>query len=170
MVDNPIPTVALVIMYLATVLVIGPYWMRDRKPFKLKNTLIYYNAFQVLLSGYMFYEVIIVVSMYSWIIGSPIDFTEPKRSPTDNVTTNYSPAVRPWLHSTSCPAGWTGTTSSANRLTTAKMIMREGWVFWAIRGSARFARNSVGRRSSADDPPKPAKVKSKVFSENVLGN
>lgn len=62
MVDNPIPTVALVIMYLATVLVIGPYWMRDRKPFKLKNTLIYYNAFQVLLSGYMFYEVIIVVS------------------------------------------------------------------------------------------------------------
>lgn len=57
MVDNPIPTVALVLIYLATVMVIGPFWMRDRKPFNLKNTLIYYNAFQVILSGYMFYEV-----------------------------------------------------------------------------------------------------------------
>lgn len=57
MVDNPIPTVALVLIYLACVMVIGPFYMRDRKPFKLKNTLIYYNAFQVILSGYMFYEV-----------------------------------------------------------------------------------------------------------------
>lgn len=60
MVDNPIPTVALVLAYLAYVLVIGPLYMRDRKPFQLKNTLIYYNAFQVLLSGYMFYEVCIL--------------------------------------------------------------------------------------------------------------
>lgn len=57
LVDNPIPTVALVLIYLACVMVIGPFYMRDRKPFKLKNTLIYYNAFQVILSGYMFYEV-----------------------------------------------------------------------------------------------------------------
>lgn len=57
LVDNPIPTIALVLAYLAYVLVIGPLYMRDRKPFQLKNTLIYYNAFQVLLSGYMFYEV-----------------------------------------------------------------------------------------------------------------
>lgn len=57
MVDNPIPTIALVLAYLAYVLVIGPLYMRDRKPFQLKNTLIYYNAFQVILSGYMFYEV-----------------------------------------------------------------------------------------------------------------
>lgn len=57
LVDNPIPTVALVLIYLSIVMVIGPLWMRDRKPFNLKNTLIYYNAFQVVLSGYMFYEV-----------------------------------------------------------------------------------------------------------------
>lgn len=55
--DNPIPTLAMVVAYLAYVMVIGPIYMRDRKPFQLKNTLIYYNAFQVILSAYMFYEV-----------------------------------------------------------------------------------------------------------------
>lgn len=55
--DNPLPTFALVITYLAWVLVIGPIYMRDRKPMQLRNTLILYNAGQVLLSGYMFYEV-----------------------------------------------------------------------------------------------------------------
>ena len=38
-------------------MIIGPYYMRDKKPFSLRNTLIYYNAFQVILSAYMFYEV-----------------------------------------------------------------------------------------------------------------
>lgn len=54
--DTPIPTVAIVIAYISWVMVIGPIYMRDRKPFQLKNTLIYYNAFQVLISSYMFYE------------------------------------------------------------------------------------------------------------------
>lgn len=69
MVDNPLPTIALVLTYLAVVVVIGPFYMRDRKPFKLKNTLIYYNAFQVLLSGYMFYEVRITIYFFIFIIG-----------------------------------------------------------------------------------------------------
>lgn len=55
--DTPIPTAAFIIAYLSWVVVLGPLFMRDRKPFGLKNTLIYYNAFQVLLSAYMFYEV-----------------------------------------------------------------------------------------------------------------
>lgn len=55
--DTPIPTAIFIFAYLAWVVVIGPLYMRDRKPFKLNNTLIYYNAFQVLLSAYMFYEV-----------------------------------------------------------------------------------------------------------------
>lgn len=55
--DTPIPTAAFILCYLAWVVVIGPLYMRDRKPYNLKNTLIYYNAFQVLLSAYMFYEV-----------------------------------------------------------------------------------------------------------------
>lgn len=55
--DTPIPTAAFIIAYLSWVVVLGPLFMRDRKPFGLKNTLIYYNAFQVTLSAYMFYEV-----------------------------------------------------------------------------------------------------------------
>jgi elongation of very long chain fatty acids protein 7 len=55
--ETPLPTIGMVITYLAWVMVIGPIYMRDRKPMNLKNTLIYYNAGQVLLSSYMFYEV-----------------------------------------------------------------------------------------------------------------
>lgn len=58
--DTPIPTVAMVIAYLAWVLIVGPIYMADRKPIDLKNTLILYNAGQVLLSAYMFYEVSVV--------------------------------------------------------------------------------------------------------------
>ena len=38
-------------------MIIGPIYMRDRKPMQIRNTIIYYNAGQVLLSAYMFYEV-----------------------------------------------------------------------------------------------------------------
>lgn len=55
--DNPLPTIGLVLTYLSCVLVIGPLWMRDRKPFNINSILVIYNAFQVTLSAYMFYEV-----------------------------------------------------------------------------------------------------------------
>lgn len=55
--DHPMFTFGLVAVYLSWVLVLGPLFMRDRKPFQLRRTLVIYNAFQVLLSGYMFYEV-----------------------------------------------------------------------------------------------------------------
>ena len=55
--DTPLATGGMILAYLSWVLVIGPIYMRDRKPMNLKSVLIYYNAFQVLLSSYMFYEV-----------------------------------------------------------------------------------------------------------------
>lgn len=55
--EHPLFTFGLVAIYLSWVLVLGPLFMRDRKPFQLRRTLVIYNAFQVLLSGYMFYEV-----------------------------------------------------------------------------------------------------------------
>lgn len=55
--DNPLPTFGMIVTYLAWVLVVGPTYMRDRKPLQLTRTLFYYNLFQVLLSAYMFYEV-----------------------------------------------------------------------------------------------------------------
>lgn len=54
---DPLPTLGMVITYLAWVLIVGPIYMRDRKPMQIKNTIVVYNAFQVLLSAYMFYEV-----------------------------------------------------------------------------------------------------------------
>lgn len=62
--DNPLATFGMVITYLAWVLIIGPIYMRDRKPMNLRNTLIAYNAGQVLLSAYMFYEVILFFLLF----------------------------------------------------------------------------------------------------------
>lgn len=55
--DTPLATAGMILVYLSWVLIIGPIYMRDRKPMNIKSTLIYYNAFQVILSSYMFYEV-----------------------------------------------------------------------------------------------------------------
>lgn len=81
--DNPLATISIILTYLTFVLVAGPYYMRDRKPMKLKNTLIYYNAFQVALSAYMFYEHLMAGwwNDYSFSC-QPIDYSDspkPKR-------------------------------------------------------------------------------------------
>ncbi|KAL0892503.1 hypothetical protein ABMA27_015606 [Loxostege sticticalis] len=47
--------VCLVIAYLAYVLKIGPDYMKNREPYKLKNTILVYNAIQVILSAYFVY-------------------------------------------------------------------------------------------------------------------
>lgn len=64
--NNPLPTLGMVATYLAWVLIIGPIYMRDRKPMDIKNTIIVYNAFQVLLSAYMFYEVSTHTQTHTW--------------------------------------------------------------------------------------------------------
>ncbi|XP_062549709.1 elongation of very long chain fatty acids protein 7-like [Armigeres subalbatus] len=63
--DNPLPTLGMMISYLIFVLWLGPLYMRDRKPMDLRRIIIYYNMFQVLLSGYMFYEHL----MAGWLQG-----------------------------------------------------------------------------------------------------
>ncbi|XP_059061422.1 elongation of very long chain fatty acids protein 7-like [Achroia grisella] len=75
--DTPLPTLAMVIVYLSIVMVIGPLWMTNRKPYKIQNTLVAYNAGQVLLSSYMFYEHL----MSGWwgdysIACQPVDYSE----------------------------------------------------------------------------------------------
>ncbi|XP_047020409.1 elongation of very long chain fatty acids protein-like [Helicoverpa zea] len=56
---------------------LGPALMKDRKPFKLKRVIFYYNIFQVLISAYIFYEGL----LSGWLNGydltcQPIDMTE----------------------------------------------------------------------------------------------
>ncbi|XP_073819156.1 very long chain fatty acid elongase AAEL008004 [Musca autumnalis] len=54
--NAPGPLFTILAVYLYFCLYAGPRWMRDRKPFELKNTLLVYNAIQVLLSWVLFYE------------------------------------------------------------------------------------------------------------------
>ncbi|XP_050343136.1 elongation of very long chain fatty acids protein AAEL008004 [Nymphalis io] len=54
--SSPFPTLAICLTYVFTVKVLGPKLMENRKPFELKNVLIWYNLFQVIFSCWLFYE------------------------------------------------------------------------------------------------------------------
>lgn len=62
--DSPIPTVLIVLLYLYGVIIFGPRMMVNRKPFKLRGVLVAYNAFQVVFSLGMMYEVISLILYY----------------------------------------------------------------------------------------------------------
>lgn len=55
--DSPIPTILIVLLYIYGVVIFGPRMMANRKPYKLRNILVAYNAFQVVFSLGMLYEV-----------------------------------------------------------------------------------------------------------------
>jgi hypothetical protein len=55
--SNPVPLLTILITYLYFSTSAGPRWMKDRKPFDLKYTLIAYNALQVILSVWLVHEV-----------------------------------------------------------------------------------------------------------------
>lgn len=54
--SSPLPTLTICLTYIFIVKVIGPQFMKDRKPFELKQVLIWYNLFQVIFSTWLFYE------------------------------------------------------------------------------------------------------------------
>jgi len=54
--SSPLPTALICISYVLIVKVIGPFLMRKREAYELKNCLIFYNAFQVVFSAWLFYE------------------------------------------------------------------------------------------------------------------
>ncbi|KAM7362120.1 very long chain fatty acid elongase 7-like isoform 1-T1 [Cochliomyia hominivorax] len=74
--DNPLYTFGLVGIYLCWVLVIGPFFMRDRKPFQLRRTLVIYNAFQVTISAYMFYEHLMAGWLSYNLKCQPVDYSD----------------------------------------------------------------------------------------------
>ncbi|EDW38922.1 GL13810 [Drosophila persimilis] len=74
--DHPMFTFGLVAIYLSWVLVLGPLFMRDRKPFQLRRTLVIYNAFQVALSGYMFYEHLMAGWLNYNLKCQPVDYSD----------------------------------------------------------------------------------------------
>lgn len=54
--ESPVPTLVMVVVYLYGVVILGPRLMANRKPFQLRQILVYYNAFQVLFSLVMLWE------------------------------------------------------------------------------------------------------------------
>lgn len=50
---SPGPILCILISYISFVLFIGPWFMKNREPFVLKNMIIGYNAFQVFASIYL---------------------------------------------------------------------------------------------------------------------
>ncbi|KAJ2951743.1 hypothetical protein O0L34_g13909 [Tuta absoluta] len=77
LVSSPVPLVVIMTCYLTFTLYLGPKIMQNRKPFQLKNTLIVYNALQVLLSVYLsvtgFYPAWVKHYSYSC---QPIDYSD----------------------------------------------------------------------------------------------
>lgn len=55
--STPGPLLTILVTYLYFCLYAGPQYMKNRKPFELKNTLIVYNAIQVVLSVVLVFEV-----------------------------------------------------------------------------------------------------------------
>ena len=55
--SSPVPLLCLLAVYVYGCLKAGPRYMRDREPYKLTNTLIIYNALQVVGSALLFWEV-----------------------------------------------------------------------------------------------------------------
>ncbi|XP_043065007.1 elongation of very long chain fatty acids protein AAEL008004 isoform X4 [Drosophila ficusphila] len=56
MMSSPFPTLAVCLTYVYLVKVLGPRLMENRKPLHLQNTLVLYNAIQVVFSAWLFYE------------------------------------------------------------------------------------------------------------------
>lgn len=79
--QSPVPTVIMVVVYLYVILFVGPRIMANRKPFKLKEVLVLYNGGQVLLSLYMLYEHL--VSGWFWDYSykcQPVDYSNNEKA------------------------------------------------------------------------------------------
>ncbi|XP_061192832.1 elongation of very long chain fatty acids protein AAEL008004-like [Saccostrea echinata] len=76
MVRSPVPLFLSIAVYLYLVKM-GPVWMQSRKPYDLKNIMIFYNFCMVTLSAYMFYETLVT----AWLnpdfskVCQPVDYS-----------------------------------------------------------------------------------------------
>lgn len=76
LVGNPLPPICIMVSYLYFVLKIGPNYMKNRKPYDLKNVLLVYNIVQVIISTWLFQEALdgAWLANYSWKC-EPVDFS-----------------------------------------------------------------------------------------------
>lgn len=76
LIGNPLPGIFIMVSYLLFVLKIGPNYMKNRKPYEMKNILIVYNFIQVIVSVWLFQEALDGAWLrgYSWKC-QPVDFS-----------------------------------------------------------------------------------------------
>ncbi|XP_027305722.1 very long chain fatty acid elongase 4-like isoform X2 [Anas acuta] len=76
LVHSPLPVTLLFAFYLLVV-ALGPFYMRNQKPLKLRGLLVAYNLSMMMLSSYMFYEFLItsVLDDYSYLC-QPVDYSQ----------------------------------------------------------------------------------------------
>uniref|UniRef100_A0A146M9A3 Elongation of very long chain fatty acids protein n=1 Tax=Lygus hesperus TaxID=30085 RepID=A0A146M9A3_LYGHE len=74
--DNPLPTITILSLYLYFVISLGPKFMKNRKPFDLKNVLIVYNVVQVLVSTWIVWEAVdgLWINKYSMFRCESVDW------------------------------------------------------------------------------------------------
>ncbi|XP_034945960.1 elongation of very long chain fatty acids protein 7 isoform X2 [Chelonus insularis] len=74
--SSPVPGASIMFGYLYFVLSWGPRHMEHRKPYKLKNILVFYNFLQVMLSIWLFWEGLDAAWLrkYSWRC-EPVDYS-----------------------------------------------------------------------------------------------
>lgn len=70
------PALTILVAYLYFVTTWGPNYMKHRKPYQLKHTLVIYNFLQVVISTYIVYQGLKIAwwSKYSWKC-EPVDFS-----------------------------------------------------------------------------------------------
>lgn len=78
--SSPVPLLTIIISYLYFSAYAGPRYMKDRKPFELKNVIILYNFVQVVMSIFLVYEAV----QGGWFNGysfacQPVDYSESQK-------------------------------------------------------------------------------------------
>lgn len=54
---TPFPTAIILLSYLYIIFIYGPSFMKERKPYKLKNLSLLYDAVQICMNLFMLYKV-----------------------------------------------------------------------------------------------------------------
>lgn len=76
LVSSPGPVLMIIVTYIYFCVSAGPRYMKDKKPYDLKNILIIYNFIQVLLSCYLVYEGLMAGWLYEYsFICQPVDYS-----------------------------------------------------------------------------------------------
>ncbi|EFN85774.1 Elongation of very long chain fatty acids protein AAEL008004 [Harpegnathos saltator] len=74
--SGPGPILTIVVTYIYFCVSAGPRYMKDKKPYNLRNTMIVYNFIQVLLSLYLVYEGLVAGWLYDYnFTCQPVDYS-----------------------------------------------------------------------------------------------